>query len=73
MCQAEMEWGREREEKGRLEGRLEGHVEGHAEGVDQMARLVKLLMGEKRYEDVKRITVDIPYREKLISELCLGE
>lgn len=69
MCQAEMEWGREREEK----GRLEGHVEGHAEGVDQMARLIKLLMGEKRYEDVKRITVDVPYREKLISELCRGE
>ncbi len=63
MCQAEMEWGMEREEKGRLEGRLEG--------TNRMTELMDILLTANRIDDAKRVTKDIEFRSKLMKEYKL--
>ena len=57
--------------KGRAEGRAEGRVEGRVEGVDLMAKLVKILLAEKKYSDVEKASDDAEYRDKLLKEYKL--
>ena len=51
--------------------RDEGRVEGRNEGVDLMAKLVDMLMEADRYADVKKVTKDPEYRDKLMKEYKL--
>ncbi len=87
MCQAEREWGMEREAtgikigraEGHKEGRAEGHKEGRAEGITegrdegklQMSKLINILFDENRLEDIKRVAEDKDYCDKLIKEFKL--
>ena len=57
--------------EGRAEGRAEGRVEGRVEGVDLMAKLVKILLAEKKYSDVEKASDDAEYRDKLLKEYKL--
>ena len=57
--------------KGLAEGRAEGRVEGRVEGVDLMAKLVKILLAEKKYSDVEKVSDDAEYRDKLLKEYKL--
>ncbi len=65
MCQAEMEWGMEN----RREGRIEGRIEGRDEGRDEIMNLVNILISENRLDDIKRVTEDKEYCDKLLEEL----
>lgn len=40
-------------------------------GVDLMARLMKILLGEKRFDDAARASEDADYREMLMKEYKL--
>ena len=40
-------------------------------GVDRMAKLVSILLEEKRYDDAKKASEDPEYREKLMREYKL--
>ncbi len=40
-------------------------------GVDLMAKLIDILMGENRYEDVKKVTKDAAYRKQLMHQYGL--
>ena len=51
--------------------RNEGRAEGRNEGVDLMAKLVDMLMEADRYADVKKVTKDPEYRDKLMKEYKL--
>ena len=53
---------------GRIEGRLEGRSEGKVLGAEQMAKLTGKLLDENRLEDLRRITEDKEYRDKLLKE-----
>ena len=57
--------------KGLAEGRAEGLAEGRVEGVDLMAKLVKILLAEKKYSDVEKASDDAEYRDKLLKEYKL--
>ena len=57
--------------KGLAEGLAEGRAEGRVEGVDLMARLVKILLAEKKYSDVEKASDDAEYRDKLLKEYKL--
>lgn len=51
------------------ENREMGREEGREEGTQRMAILIEELMGENRYEDIKRSATDSEYRKKLFQEL----
>ena len=55
------------------EARDEGRIEGRVEGVDLMARLMKILLDEKRFDDATRASEDANYREMLMKEYKLVE
>ena len=57
--------------KGLAEGLAEGRAEGRVEGVDLMAKLVKILLAEKKYSDVEKASDDAEYRDKLLKEYKL--
>ena len=57
--------------KGLAEGLAEGRAEGRVEGVDLMAKLVKILLAEKKYSDVEKASDDVEYRDKLLKEYKL--
>lgn len=59
------------ENRGRVEGRVEGRAEGRNEGFGLLSRLIKLLMSEKRYDDVEKVSDDPGYREQLLREYKL--
>lgn len=59
------------ENKGRAEGRVEGRAEGRSEGFGLLSKLVKLLMSEKRYDDVEKVSDDPGYRDQLLREFKL--
>ena len=42
--------------------------EGRAEGEDRLARLMKLLFGQRRFEDAQRATTDAAFRDQLYRE-----
>ena len=49
----------------------QGIKKGRAEGVDLMAKLVKILIAEKKYSDVEKASDDAEYRDKLLKEYKL--
>ena len=53
------------------QGIKKGLVEGRVEGVDLMAKLVKILLVEKKYSDVEKASDDAEYRDKLLKEYKL--
>ena len=53
------------------QGIKKGLAEGRAEGVDLMAKLVKILIAEKKYSDVEKVSDDAEYRDKLLKEYKL--
>ena len=53
------------------EARDEGRVEGRVEGVDLMAKLMKILLAEKRYSDAEKASDDAEYRDQLLKEYKL--
>ena len=59
------------ENQGIKKGLEEGRAEGRAEGVDLMAKLVKILLAEKKYSDVEKVSDDAEYRDKLLKEYKL--
>ena len=59
-------------EEGREEGRIEGREEGREEGEDRLARLMKELFEQKRYEDASKVTSDVEFRNKLYKELGIA-
>ena len=73
MCQAEMEWGRELKEEGRLEGWAEGRAEGRTEGINQLAKLLTILTNENRFDDIKKAANDSCYRNMLLKEFNLDK
>ena len=56
----------------REEGRAEGRVEGRAEGEDRLARLMKLLFGQRRFEDAQRAATDAAFRDQLYREFQIA-
>lgn len=44
---------------------------GVDKGVDLMAKIVKILLSEKRYDDAEKASEDAEYREKLMKEYKL--
>ena len=42
--------------------------EGRTEGEDRLARLMKLLFGQRRFEDAQRATTDAAFRDQLYRE-----
>ena len=53
------------------QGIKKGLAAGRAEGVDLMAKLVKILLAEKKYSDVEKASDDAEYRDKLLKEYKL--
>ena len=53
------------------QGIKKGLAEGRVEGVDLMAKLVKILLAEKKYSDVEKASDDVEYRDKLLKEYKL--
>ena len=49
----------------------QGINKGRAEGVDLMAKLIKILLAEKRYSDAEKASDDAEYRDKLLKEYKL--
>ena len=46
--------------------------EGREEGEDRLARLMKELFEQKRYEDASKVTSDVEFRNKLYKELGIA-
>ncbi len=59
------------ENKGRSEGLAKGRAEGRSEGFGLLSKLIKLLMSEKRYDDVEKVSDDPGYRDQLLREFKL--
>ena len=58
--------------EGRAEGRVEGRADGRVEGEDRLARLMKLLFGQRRFEDAQRATTDAAFRDQLYREFQIA-
>jgi hypothetical protein len=56
----------------REEGRAEGRAEGRTEGEDRLARLMKLLFGQRRFEDAQRAATDAAFRDQLYREFQIA-
>jgi len=52
--------------------REEGRVEGRVEGEDRLARLMKLLFGQRRFEDAQRAATDAAFRDQLYREFQIA-
>ena len=46
--------------------------EGRAEGEDRLARLMKLLFGQRRFEDAQRAATDAAFRDQLYQEFQIA-
>ena len=46
--------------------------EGRAEGEDRLARLMKLLFGQHRFEDAQRAATDAAFRDQLYREFQIA-
>ncbi len=58
-------------EEAREDGIEKGIKEGMEQGTDRAAELVSMLLDLNRMEDLRRMTTDRKYREKLFQELGL--
>ena len=50
-----------------------GMEKGMEQGERQAMNLIKILMDDNRFEDLKRVTEDDEYRRKLCRELLVSE
>ena len=64
---------REGKEEGKREGREEGKREGREEATGCINQLNIILIGQNRFDDVKRASEDHAYQQKLIRELLPEE
>ena len=55
-------------EMAKEDGREEGREEGRVEGEDKLARLIRILLDQGRYEDVSKVASDVEFRNKLYAE-----
>ena len=46
--------------------------EGRVEGEDRLARLMKLLFGQRRFEDAQRTATDAAFRDQLYREFQIA-
>ncbi|WP_308547728.1 PD-(D/E)XK nuclease family transposase [uncultured Selenomonas sp.] len=53
---------------GREEGHAEGLAKGQKKGMDALAALNRVLLKEKRYDDLARASLDAAYRQKLLED-----
>ena len=60
---------RERVKKARIQGKKEGKREGKQEGQNNLSSLYKKLFNENRNDEIKRISEDYEYRDKLLEEM----
>ncbi len=58
-------------EKGIAQGMEKGIAQGIAQGEDKAFSLIKFLIANNRLEDLKRVSEDEVYRNKLMAELLL--
>lgn len=69
-----MEEGRKKGmEEGRAKGMAEGKIEGKIEGEQLLAELVKRLLADKRFDDIKLVSEDERTRQRLYKEYGLEE
>ena len=52
--------------------REEGRAEGRVYGEDRLARLMKLLFGQRRFDDAQRATTDAAFRDQLYREFQIA-
>lgn len=55
------------------EGRKIGLEEGVREGVEEMARVNSYLLAQERYDDLRKATEDVSYREIIMAEIKAAE
>ena len=58
-------------DESKTEGLAEGEAKGRAEGINQLSKLIELLSDEERYADIKKISKDAAYRDRLMKEYHL--
>ena len=54
-------------------GREEGRAEGREEGMDNISKLLKLLVSEKKYDEIEKISEDKEYQKKLLKKYKIIE
>lgn len=59
--------------QGEAKGRADGKAEGKAEGMNLLNSLMKLLIRDNRYDDLKRAVEDPDYQKELIKEYGIIE
>lgn len=58
--------------EGEAQGRIEGKVQGRIEGENRLSALIDRLLEDDRIADIKRVTADAAYREKLFGEFGIA-
>lgn len=58
-------------EKGFADGREKGFADGHDQGLTSLSRLIQLLIEAGRQDEIARVTSDMEYQKKLLSEFRL--
>ena len=53
--------------QGHEDGLEEGREEGNKQGIDKMSKLITILLGEKRYDELEKASNDDAYRNALFS------
>ena len=53
------------------DGKAEGIAEGKAEGQESMGKLVNILLDDNRIDDIRRVSVDVAYRNELLKQYGL--
>lgn len=54
-------------------GREEGRAEGREEGMDNISKLLKLLVAEKKYDEIEKISEDKEYQKELLKKYKIIE
>lgn len=54
-------------------GREEGMAEGREEGMDNISKLLKLLVSEKKYDEIEKISEDKEYQKELLKKYKIIE
>ena len=54
-------------------GREEGRAESREEGMDNISKLLKLLVSEKKYDEIEKISEDKEYQKELLKKYKIIE
>ena len=54
-------------------GREEGRAEAREEGMDNISKLLKLLVSEKKYDEIEKISEDKEYQKELLKKYKIIE